>query len=336
MRKIIFQACFFLISSTTYCQIPSNEGTWILKKQDDFNSINTNDWHQLYHGGNCRNSTGLEMVSANNSYIFNGNLRLEAQKSSTPWSCFQGGTTTYHNYRCGVLYSKFLFKYGFWEISAKLPQGYGFWPAFWLWKAGNCSFYNEIDILERFGGDILQEYSSIYHWATYDFLCNEYRADYGEEITGLSDLSNSHKYAVEWSPERMIFYFDDEPVKVFYDPVFTPKNAMETILNIAIDSYNPPNGSTVFPAYYDIDYLKIYQLNTACSTVESICTFNPTTYNYALKKSISIAGGSCTSNINTSSNVALRATDYVLLGDGTTITANGSGYFLADVIPCTD
>lgn len=277
------------------------------------------------------------MIDTSNAYIFNGNLCLKAEYSSTTWSCTQGqpAITTNHNYRCGVVQSKFQYKYGYFEISAKLPQGKGYWPAFWLWGGAYCDYHTEIDIMERFGVTDYR-FSSHYHWTTFN-NCNETRISYGEETAGLPDLSVYRKYAVEWSPGRMIFYFENEPIKTFHVASNPHNRLMGVLLNIAIHAGNQPDVNTVFPAYYDIDYLKIYQLKTACSTVESICTFNPSTYNYALKKSISIAGGgACISNINTSSNVALRATDYILLDEGTTITANGSGYFLADVIPCTD
>jgi len=55
-----------------------------------------------------------------------------------------------------------------------------------------------------------------------------------------------------------------------------------------------------------------------------------------VKKSVAIGGGGCTPNIYTSDNPAFWATDFVELKEGTTITANGSGSFLAYVTPCPD
>jgi len=330
-KQYIFIAFLFVLSQASG-QLPSNDLSWQLKKQDDFNSVNTNDWHLQYDHG-CRMDGAIEMMDASNVTSNGGYLRLKAEFNPSPiWQCTQFGVTTNHQYRSGTVWSRFEHKYGYWEVSAKQPSGQGWGPAFWLYRDWPCNFYNEIDFMERFGDD-LYDFECIYHWATYN-NCIQQRHYYSEDVLG-NNLTIEHKYALEWSPNRMIFYFDDIPIKTYFDNNYTPVLPMHTILSFGLRD-NPLPSQNNFPAYVDIDYLKIYQLNTACSTVESICTFNPTIYNYALKKSISIAGGSCTSNINTSSNVALRATDYVLLGDGTTITANGSGYFLADVIPCTD
>lgn len=334
-----------IVMCFTYCQlnaqIPANDSTWEIKKLDNFDSLITSNWHNKYPWvGNdgCANN-GLEYNHPNNVTFQNGYLRITAEKLSQPLFC--NTTNKYYNYRSGVVWSKFTHKYGYFEISAKLPVGYkGYWPAFWLWAADGCVFYNEIDIMELMGCDSESGvvFDNVYHWL--DNTCG--RGYQAQKLLNLPSLSNEHKYAVEWAPKRMTFYFDDIPVKTFYDSIYTPSHLMPSIINFAIgppqDQWNncEPNLNSVFPRYYDVNYLKIYQLKTSCSQSDTICSFNPVTYNYRLKKSISIGGASCTSNINTSSNVALRATDYVLLSEGTTITANGSGYFLADVIPFTD
>jgi hypothetical protein len=113
------------------------------------------------------------------------------------------------------------------------------------------------------------------------------------------------------------------------------------IFDISIDArvgYGPgTSGNTIFPNYFQIDYLKIWQQKTSCDTVESFCAsaFNHSTYTYAVKKSISIGGSGCTtSTINTSDNVSLWATDYILIDQGTVINPNGSGSYSADITLC--
>lgn len=49
---------------------------------------------------------------------------------------------------CGLISSTERFKYGKYEIEAKLPSGKGLWPAFWLWSWE--SWPPEIDVFEAY------------------------------------------------------------------------------------------------------------------------------------------------------------------------------------------
>lgn len=342
MKKIILM-CIFYKCYLAFSQIPLNDFSWVLKKQDDFNSFNSFNWHNTYSWGNINN--GLEYNDPNNIMFGyqSGYLSIKAEKLTTPIN--YSGNAYY--YKSGAIYSKFQYKYGYFEISAKLPIGKGFWPAFWLFGVGSNSscptvgYYNEIDIAENNGFESITgtTLGIHYHWRNFSTCIRDVNW-WDPSITGLPDLSLEHKYAVLWEPDRMTWYFDDQPIRTIYDPVYTPQNAMSTILNFAIDGLgnpsNIPDISTPFPSYFQINYLKIYQLATDCNSPLSICTFNPATYTYKLQKSITVDGSGCNTNINTSENVSLRATDFVLLDAGTTITDNGPGTFSVIITPCTN
>jgi beta-glucanase (GH16 family) len=223
-------------------------------------------------------------------------------------------------------------------VSAILPEGWGYWPAFWLYNQNTSyckGWYNEIDYLELDGqesstGKVIGEN---YHWFDSTATSCSVATEYPYFIDTLTSTTSVHKYAVLWSPENFSIYFDGNVVRNVYDPINIPTHAMYPLLDMVADEYwgNAPKPGTTLPAYLQINCFNIYQLDTACSTSENFCStaFNSSTYTYAVKDSIKIGGVSCTSSstINTSSEVTLWATDFVCLGAGTTINANGSGYF---------
>lgn len=311
-------------------QLPVLDSSWEEKFVDNFNfSLDTlNVWTPRYSFGPCNN--GLEYNSFSNLSITNNALRITAQKLTIPDTCTKG----IKYYRSGAVTSKNFYKYGYWEISAKQPFGsLGYWTAAWTFAWGCPNVYDELDFMERFGIQSAVNTSST-GWHSQDpALGNDCQVEKGIiSHTNLAPLTLYRKYAMEWDPGKFVMYFEGEPIWEVRDPVHVPSYASETILNFAIDGQ--VNANTVFPAYYDIDYIKIYQLKTDCNSNFTICNFNPNTYDYKVKKSISIGGSGCTSNISTNHTVALRATDGIEFKEGTTITANGSGWFFADVIPC--
>jgi 3D (Asp-Asp-Asp) domain-containing protein len=140
-----------------------------------------------------------------------------------------------------------------------------------------------------------------------------------------------------------MYYYDDELIRTTDVSLISGlgKHPIRVILDLSIDTLftHAPGagGNTVFPGYFQVNYLKIWQQKTTCGTAEVFCgtAFNNNTYNHAVKKSISLGGSGCTaSSINTSDNVAFWATDYVIIGEGTTVTPNGSGVFSAEITLC--
>lgn len=350
---LLFIALFFLVKEND-AQIYLNDPNWSQVKHDDFNSLNTTDWFGDYCGGPVNN--GDEYNSTSN-LLFNhttGYLSIKCEKLTSPIN-YPSGSNSYYPYQSGAIWSKFNFKYGYWEIRARYPAGHkGYWPAFYLYGAGPNScitpgidgYINEIDIMENGGQDSQStDKMGINYWWRYLYpscIADNYAGTLlmSSTQTVPGNITTDHKYGMFWEPGKMTWYYDDVAIKTVTDPTYTPDHAIATVINFAIDRYYQPNPSTVFPAYFEIDYLNIYQLNSSggipkdCSIVENICSFNAVTYSYQVKKSISIGGSGCTSGINTTDNVSLWATDYVLLNEGTTITSGGSGSFTANTTNC--
>lgn len=337
MKSLVIILIIFTFNS--YSQnITQNDASWQLTKFDDFNFYNSTDWYNTYPWGNANN--GLEYNDPSNLIYQAGYLKIKCEKLNTPIS-YNGKN---YQFKSGAIWSKQLYKYGYFEISAKLPIGFDYWPAFWLWGRGpdgicttipNDGYYNEIDVQELTETALTlgNRMGINYHWRnTSTCIQGSYGGFVPNGVPINVNVSNEHKYGLFWEPNKMSFYCDDILVYEIIDNTYTPKNPMAIALNFAIKSWGTLDPNTVYPANFEINYLKINQLKNSCSTVENICLFDKNTYNYAIKKSITISG--CANVINTSDNVNLWATDFIILDQGTEIVSNTTGVFSINITDC--
>jgi hypothetical protein len=119
-------------------------------------------------------------------------------------------------------FQKFSFTHGRVVISAKMPVGDWLWPAIWLlpenWEYGGWPRSGEIDMVEIIGNrDLVQNGQKIgiekmgvaMHWGpAYDdnhyWLTNLHKTD------GRTYGDNFHTYILDWSPNGLRFFIDDE------------------------------------------------------------------------------------------------------------------------------
>jgi beta-glucanase (GH16 family) len=147
--------------------------------------------------------------------------------------------------------------YGYFEMSARLPKGKGFWPGFWLMPIDG-SWPPEIDIMESLGHDTNTMYMT-YHYLN---SSNQHVSD-GVGYTGADLSSGYHRFGVDWQPGLLIFYVDG--VERFrHSGGDVPNKPMYVIANLAVGGYWPgnPDSSTPFPSTLDIDYIRAYQRNS--------------------------------------------------------------------------
>ncbi|MEZ4883539.1 MAG: glycoside hydrolase family 16 protein [Chitinophagales bacterium] len=155
--------------------------------------------------------------------------------------------------------------YGRFEARAKLPRGFGLWPAFWLLGSDietvgwpQCG---EIDIMENRGQEPTLVQGTV-HGPGYSG---------GGSITSSFVLENSrfdvdfHVFAIEWGLDFIDFYVDDNlyqriapedvPGEWVYDHPFF------MILNVAVggDYVGSPNSDTKFPQTLLVDYVRVYK-----------------------------------------------------------------------------
>jgi beta-glucanase (GH16 family) len=161
------------------------------------------------------------------------------------------------------------FEYGRIEASIKMPEGQGFWPAFWMlgdniatadWPA--CG---EIDIMESVGSIPSTNVGSIHGTGfTGSMIGTPYNLPNGQKFGDAF-----HTFGIIWSPGKMEFYVDSPTnVYVTYTPSSLPKGGVWPfdsqkfffILNVAVGGSWPgsPDATTVFPQQMLVDYVRVY------------------------------------------------------------------------------
>ncbi|NNC49131.1 MAG: glycoside hydrolase family 16 protein [Flaviramulus sp.] len=240
---------------------------------DEFNNdgaINSEKWfHQTqlpaggdWYGGLINHYTDR----IENSYVKDGFLNIVAKKEVFK---DQGEIKEYTSAR---LNSKFAFTYGRVEVRAKLPTGFGTWPAIWMlnkninepgayWqKQGFGSTYwpvcGEVDILEHWGKKQNYIQSAVHT-----------EASAGDDVVNLGgkvleNVSNQfHVYSVDWDEDKMVFSVDGNEYYT-YQPAnkdssnwpFT--NDQYLLLNIAIEQ---DIDSGFKESAMVVDYIRVYQ-----------------------------------------------------------------------------
>ena len=176
----------------------------------------------------------------------------------------------------------FSFMYGRIEAKMKLPESQGMWPAFWLlgnniatlsWPA--CG---ELDVMEHIDGNNPPPYAGGTPYG-YDWIAGSVHggASSGAEENGSEQYHETgfsaaawHTYGMIWTKGKIQYYVDD-PSNVYAtyqstDSAWSPtpwpfdQGPQFIILNLAIGGSWPgnPDGTTVFPADMQVDYVRLY------------------------------------------------------------------------------
>jgi beta-glucanase (GH16 family) len=365
MKYNLFIVSVLIFVQTAQSQIPVNDPAWHLQtgssEEFDSNLDFINKWYNQYPWGPLNN--GAEYNYPANLIQTGTTLKIKADTlvpsvhvSPSIYANPESLGVTYV-YQGGALWSRSkVYHFGYIEISAKFPTSYyPYWPAFWLWSK-DCSvpYTDEIDIAENLAENSKNGYrvgTNIHlHIPGTDCEGHDHSTSAPQTINVPFLLSSGfHKYAIEWWPDKVIWYIDDSPVRSINDPTGTsvPQHAMAVILNFAIDPWyahlpadwteiqNDGHSPTHFPQYFEIDYLRYYKLDSDCNNDLTICNPGSDYSNRAVERSIT-TGGSCSPTFYTSDNYVLRATDYVILDAGTSINANGSGSFTIEITTCPE
>ena len=157
-------------------------------------------------------------------------------------------------YSSGVIasFDRFEFTYGYAEIRARMPQGQGLWPAFWLASVDPDSG-SEIDVVEFLGHEPDTVHLAMHYDANGEHF--EPQVTYkGEDFT-----EGWHTFAVDWTPEVVVWYVDG--VERARRMTGVPTTPMYLIANLAVGGEWPgdPDETTEFPATYEIDYIRVYE-----------------------------------------------------------------------------
>ena len=253
------------------------DGEWRLAWADEFDGREVNPSSWTFEEGWVRNNE-LQYYTVGrkeNARIEDGKLVITARKEAWPNRFYSPDAPTNDfkrgraeaSYTSASLHSrdKLDFQYGWLEVSAKIPQGLGTWPAIWMCGVGmrwpKCG---EIDVMEAVGHRPDRVFATT-HWA--DPETGEHVQEAGVKICTPSD--GFHVYAVEWDENRIDYFYDGEKYHSQGISGLTDKDGFNPFrrpyfirLNLAFGGgWGGRMGvdDTVLPVRYEIDYVRLYK-----------------------------------------------------------------------------
>lgn len=194
-----------------------------------------------------------------NASVKNGVLSITAVKES-----FEG-----MNYTSARLVSKNKgdWKYGRFEIKAKLPKGRGVWPAIWMlptdWKYGGWPESGEIDIMENVGYLPDSVFGTV-HTGAYNHAIGTQKGTKAFR----KDLADAfHVYILEWNENEIKISIDKEHYFTFQNEKKSPREwpfdqPFHLLMNIAVGgNWGGKMGidDSIFPQSMEVDWVRVYQ-----------------------------------------------------------------------------
>ena len=261
---------FFSGSERSTGSMDQGHGRWRLVWSDEFDYTGLPDAKKWDYdvGGQGWGNKELQFYTARrkeNARVEHGHLIIEARKEA-----WQG-----NDYTSARLVSrgKGDWTYGRFEVSAKLPSGRGTWPAIWMlstgWTYGGWPDSGEIDIMEHVGFDPDVVHASV-HTRAYHHTINTQKT---AQISVPTSRSGFNVYAVEWTPEEIRGYVNDQQYFIFRNERLTNASAdyrqwpfdkpFHLLLNLAVGgTWGGQRGldPSIWPQRMEIDYVRVYQL----------------------------------------------------------------------------
>lgn len=242
---------------------------WTLTFASEFNDASDLDkWTPEIGDGGWGNNE-QQYYTAENATVEDGHLVITAKKEDK-------GDSHYTSARL-VTRGAFSQAYGKFEARIKLPEGAGFWPAFWMMPQdsvyGTWPTSGEIDIMENRGREPEKVEGTLHYGGEgsgHRYTGKGYTFPNGGKTTDF------HTYGIEWEPGEIRWYVDDILVQTqndwysiskdqaannAYPAPFDQKFYM--ILNLALGG-NFDGGIMVkddlFPGKMYVDYVRAYEL----------------------------------------------------------------------------
>jgi len=252
MRKII--VIFGLLSISYH-----SSAQWEMIWNDEFDNpiLDNSKWINDVGGNGWGNNEAQYYTAGSANLSMNNGLATITAKAQ------QFGS---NQYTSAKIISKNLFdvKYGKIEGRMKCPMGKGLWPAFWMLGSNidtvSWPQCGEIDIMEHINNE-----PKIHGTAHWNNVGHQYL---GGTIN--TDPAVFHTYSIVWDANSIKWYMDDQLYYILN--ISNNTNGTEEfhkkfylILNLAVGGNWPgyPDASTVFPAEFVIDYIRVYKPSLA-------------------------------------------------------------------------
>ncbi|PRY88955.1 glycoside hydrolase family 16 protein [Mongoliibacter ruber] len=259
MKNLIIPiALFFLIG----CQSLTVDDNLIWAEEFDYEGLPDLENWTYDVGDHGWGNNELQYYTENkpeNARVENGKLIIQAHQDSA----YEKGYSSARLLTRG----KHAWKYGYIEISAKLPKGVGTWPAIWMLPEennyGGWPKSGEIDIMEHVGYD-----QGVVHGTVHTEAFNHRKnTQVGKQIQ-VPDCSEAfHVYAIDWQEDKIDFYLDGEKYHTFENTKggweeWPFDHEFHLILNIAVGGdWGGSKGvdTDIWPQQMEVDYIRVYK-----------------------------------------------------------------------------
>lgn len=270
MKTILFG----VLLSCLLASLARGADGWKLVWHDEFDQDgppNPANWD--YERGFVRNKE-LQWYQPENAYCTNGLLIIEArpEHKKNPW--YVPGSQAWQTSREWIEYTSASlitrglheFKYGKFEMRARIDTRRGSWPAFWALGTDRQKLgwpgCGEIDIMEYYTGEIR---------ANIAYLRGG-QSKWSAKHTPIVQLggdawSNAfHIWTMEWDGDKMDLLLDGKMMNHY--PLTTADDGDKgnpfhlpfyLILNQAIGSTGGDPAHTTFPIRFEVDWVRVYQ-----------------------------------------------------------------------------
>lgn len=244
---------------------------------DEFNEDGRPDPANWIHERGFVRNHEAQWYQPENAWCTNGLLIIEARREKAPNPNHLPDSNNWRKQRkhakytssCLITKGLHSWRYGRFEIRAKIDVRAGLWPAFWtLGDQGGWPHNGEIDIMEYYEGTLL---ANAFWWSG-----KNHHPQSRASKTPISELGDSN-----WAEQFHIWHmdWDENTIKLYVDGRLL--NTIETgnlenpgdseirrpfhqphyiLLNQAIGGTcggDPSN--TEFPARFEVDYVRVYQ-----------------------------------------------------------------------------
>ena len=268
---VLITTCISLVFCSSGCSqaVPTPAPTptpieplegWSLVWHDEFDAeqIDRQNWTFDIGGGGWGNGEMQYYTDrSENARLENGLLVIEAIQEK-----YSGSYYTSARLKSQGLQE---FQYGRMEARLKVPEGKGFWPAFWMLGSNFLQVgwpeCGEIDIMEYVGKepDLIM---GTLHGPGYSGALGF--SGWNRQTYNIAD--DFHTFAIEWDQDQITWFYDGDAYHtmkredvgnrpwVFDQPFFF-------IINLAVGGTlgGMVSPDTVFPSQYLVDYVRVYE-----------------------------------------------------------------------------
>lgn len=252
---------------------------WVLVWRDEFNGekLDPSKWAREengYGGGNHER----QFYSTDPKYCHTKDGKLNISVYRDPYTSVDGKTQAYSSARIRTLH-RAQWKYGRFEIRAKMPDGQGMWPAVWLLPTaspyGGWASSGEIDIIESRGSEVDKTTGALHFggpWPRNTYLAGAY------SFPEKNAAQDYHTYVLEWDKDKISWAVDGVTYQTINkeqwhsekapdQPSAPFDQAFHLIINVAVDGRffqktkqrSDLLPDKAFPQTLLVDYVRVYQ-----------------------------------------------------------------------------